>query len=488
MEGMHAMRDFVLFYINHTRHRVSGEAIFQPLSDWLRYEQGLVGTKVVCAEGDCGACSALLGRMSGGSLQYQVFNSCIQYLYQLDCQHVVTVEGLKENGQLHPVQQAMIEHFGSQCGYCTPGFVVALAGLFEKQKNLNTQAVRTGLTGNLCRCTGYQPIIEAALSIHPEKIKPLAKRFPIKKMVNDFQQHRPIPIAMEYEETLAPRGTKRYFNPVTLQKASQLKQQHPDAVLIAGGTDISVQMNKDRLDPPTVLSLSNVPGLDTLTLQGKAVTVGAKVCWSELEAFCEKNLPELHKILQVFASDQIKHVGTLAGNIANASPIADSLPFLFVMNADLELSGLQKKRWLPIHEFYRGYKQTALQPDEIITHIRFSLPQPGHVLKLYKVSKRRDLDISTFTAGIYMETQDQEIQQARIAYGGVGPVVLRLTNTEKFLKNKALDWQTMKKAGHLARSEIFPISDVRASNDYRLQLAENILEKFYYEVAEAIPR
>lgn len=481
------MRDFILLYINGKRHQISGETIFQPLSDWLRYKQGLVGTKVVCAEGDCGACSALLGRVRNGTLKYEVFNTCIQYVYQLDCQHVVTVEGLKENGQLHPVQQAMIDHFGSQCGYCTPGFVVTMAGLFESQEALTEQNVREGLTGNLCRCTGYQSIIKAALAVNPDTVKRMGERFPAALMVEDFKEHRQTAVAIEYEETLSGESiTKRHFNPVTLQEAIRLKSEHPGATLVAGGTDISVQMNKHRIDPQTVISLSNVLHLDTLAIEADYLKIGAKVSLRDLEDFCKAPLFEFYKILQVFASDQIKNVGTLAGNIVNASPIADALPLLFVTNAEIELRGGQSARWVNINEFYHGYKKIEIQADELITQIRLPLPKQGNLLKLYKVSKRRDLDISIFTAGIFMEMAGKAVRQVRIAYGGVAPVVLRLTETENFLKNKTLDLENIKKAGKLARREIVPISDVRASHDYRFQLAENTLLKFYYEVLETL--
>ncbi len=479
------MRDYILLYINGKRHQITGEQIFQPLSDFLRYEKGLTGTKVVCAEGDCGACTALLGRVRQGALQYEIFNTCIKYVYQLDGQHVVTVEGLKENGQLHPVQQTMIDYFGSQCGYCTPGFVVAMAGLFEKTQAPTEQDVRDGLTGNLCRCTGYTPIIDAALAVDGTSVKTMSERFPEESMLEDLQAHATRSIAIEYDETITGTAvTHRYFNPCTVSEATQLKQQHPNAFLIAGGTDLSVQMNKGRISPQTVISLSNLPGLGKLEIQDGYLNIGAKVSWTQLEDFCREALPEFHKILAVFASGQIKNVGTMAGNIANGSPIADSLPFLYVTNAEIELAGTTGTRWVNIHDFYHGYKVNEMQSDELITQIRLPLPTAEQTLKLYKVSKRKDLDISTFTAGFFMEREGDAIKDIRIAYGGVGPVVLRLPRTESFLKDNALNFENAQKASKMARTEITPISDVRASDDYRLQLSENILLKFYYEVTQ----
>ncbi len=479
------MRDYILLYINGKRYQVAGEQIFQPLSDFLRYEQGLTGTKVVCAEGDCGACTALLGSVKENKLTYEVFNTCIQYVYQLDCQHVVTVEGLKTNGTLHPVQQSMIDHFGSQCGYCTPGFVVAIAGIFEKKKVLSEQDIRDGLTGNLCRCTGYQPIIQAVLAITPETVPLMAECFSDEAMLRDFEQYSTNSIAVEYQEIIANQSTiKKYFNPATLQELLDCKKQHPNAVFVAGGTDISVQMNKGKVRPDTIISLSNLPDLDFIKSQDGFIRIGPKVCWTELENFCKEAFPELYKILMVFGSPQIRNVGTIAGNIANASPVADALPFLFVMNAEVELSSVDGKRWVNVNDFYHDYKKTEMTQEEFITEIRLSPLQPRQKMKLYKVSKRKDLDIAMFTAGMLLQEMDGMIQDIRIAYGGVGPVVLRLPETENFLRDKQFCLENFQKAGRLARGEITPISDVRASAEYRWQLSENMLLQFYHDVLE----
>lgn len=481
-------RDYVLFYINGERHQVSGEQVYQPLSDFLRYEQRLVGTKVVCAEGDCGACSILLGKSNGRKLVYETVNSCIQYVYQLDCQHVVTVEGLKRQNQLHPVQQAMVDHFGSQCGYCTPGFVVAMAGMVENQQELTQANVQEGLTGNLCRCTGYRAIVSAALSVDPATVPPMSKFFPEKAMLQDFADHQTQSIALQFEDNLVqPAVQKRYFNPTTVEETVQLREKHPEAMMIAGGTDISVQMNKDRLAPNTVISLSNVTGLYSLEEKDGYLHVGAKVSWTALENYCAQKLPAFQKILQVFASPQIKNVGTLAGNIANGSPIADSLPFLYVTNAEVELTEVEGTRWVNINQFYHGYKKMEMQSNEMITDIRIPLPKKQQILKLYKVSKRKDLDISTFTAGIFMELRDQAVKSIRIAFGGVGPVVLRLHETEKLLTGKRFSLETFQGAAQKVQEEITPISDVRASSTYRFQLSANTMMKFFHEIADEFP-
>ena len=276
----------------------------------------------------------------------------------------------------------------------------------------------------------------------------------------------------------------QFFVPVSIEEALEFKQKHKHVTVVAGGTDISVQMNKERLEPNCIMSLTHLTGLEILEIKNKAVTVGAKVTWSKLGEFCQEHLPELAKIILIFASRQIKNAATLAGNIANASPIADSIPFLYVIDAEIELTSSDGTRWVNINKFYHGYKNTEMKSEELITRIRWKLPKPEVVVKLYKVSKRKDLDISTFTAGILLKLKKGKIQNARLAFGGVGPVVLRLPNTEEFLHGKPFLLSIFQEAGKLAREEISPISDVRASSDYRLQLAENILLKFFYECSD----
>ncbi len=424
---------------------------------------------------------------------YEGINSCIQYLYQLDCAHVITVEGLKDEAQkIHPVQKAMIDALGSQCGYCTPGFVMSLAAMLETQEAMTRSSVLDGLTGNLCRCTGYEQIIDAALSLNQKELPKASKRFDDEAMLADFTEHVSQAVSCEFEEKWNGSTQKvQFYVPTTLDKALEFKQKHQDVTVVAGGTDISVQMNKERLEPVCVMSLTHLSGLESFEINNKTVTVGARLSWSKLAKHCQQHLPQFAEIIGIFASRQIKNAATLAGNIANASPIADSLPFLYVIDAEIELSGYQpnseesNKRWVRINQFYHGYKITEMKQEELITRIRWKLPEAEEVLKLYKVSKRKDLDISTFTAGIWLKLKKGKIQNARLAFGGVGPVVLRLPETEEYLQGKPLMQEIFQEAGKKARDEISPISDVRASSDYRSQLAENIMQKFFHECCDA---
>ena len=444
------MRDHILLQVNGTSYRLGESEAGLTLSRFLRYALGMTGTKIVCEEGDCGACTVLVGR--GG--RYRAVNSCIQMVFQLDGAHVVTVEGL---GGKSAVQDAMVRCHGAQCGYCTPGFVMALAGMVEEGEC----DARKGLTGNLCRCTGYESIIKAAAESVSEQQK----------------------ISELYDITEPAREAVRvgnFFKPTELKDAIQFKADHPKCIIVQGGTDFGVWTTKRGFQADAILSLDAIEGLTDVHLDGRTLIVGARVSLSDFEKAVQELVPEMAPIMDRFGSPQIKNAGTLAGNIANASPIADTLPFLFVTDAKLEVEGLNGTRTIPIKDFYKGYKKLDLQSDEIITRVHIPLPE-NETLRLYKISKRSHLDISSFTAAMLMKRADGRVDSIRIAYGGVAPVVLRLPKTEEFLAGKTISRETFAAAGEIAKSEVAPISDVRGSRDFRLQLAQNILQKFYFE-------
>jgi xanthine dehydrogenase small subunit len=467
------MRDYLLLYVNGQRFEIRGERAFLSLTDFLR-ELNLTGTKVVCAEGDCGACTVLVGRPHLTGLPFETLDACIQFLYQLDCKHIVTVEGLPATPHaLHPVQETLIRCHGSQCGYCTPGFVMALAGLCERREACDEGALRLALTGNLCRCTGYVPILEAARVLDPHALPALAERYGDPSLVEDLRQHASSPVLIH------TAGPRTFFAPRRLDEAVDFKARHPDAVIVSGGTELGVLRNKKGVDPAILLSLAHVPGLSEITHTGDTVVIGANVTWTQVEAFAKNVLPEFHKIIVRFGSPQIRNVATLVGNVAHGSPIADALPLLCVMDAELDLLGRAGPRRVKITGFYKGYKVKDLEADEIITRVLLPMPAADELLKLYKVSRRQDLDIATLGAAIRVRRAGAVITRAYVAFSGVAPTVVRLSATEAFLQGKRLTEATFRDSGRLARGEIQPISDVRGSRDFRLLLAENIMLKFY---------
>ncbi len=500
-------RKHLVLFLNGKRREVHGGDCFLSLSDFLRYRLALVGTKIVCSEGDCGSCTVLVGRSEGNAFRYQPIDSCIRWMFQLDGMHVITVEGLAGAQAEHPlngtvettvgqnrnaatreltsVQQAMVDCHGSQCGFCTPGFVMAMTGLCESANGhaLTEDDWRHGLTGNLCRCTGYTPILKAGVQIAASRVAKLNELYPPAAMLAALKplEADAIDLRADWAGT-----TRRAYCPTTIDQAIAFRRDNPQAKVIAGATDVGVQMNKRLIEPDVFLDLNRVAELEGARIvetdDGKRVLMAeARATWTELLELLEKEVPQFGEILSVFGSPQIRHAGTIGGNIINASPIADSLPFLFVMEAELELAGPTERRRVNINNFYHGYKEFDLRPDELLASVRVPLPAEDEILRLFKISRRRDLDISTFTAAVRLRLDSDQISSAAIAYGAVAPTVLRLPKTERFLVGREFSEETMRRAGDIAVSEISPISDVRGSKDYRLQLARNVLLKFYHE-------
>lgn len=478
------MRNHVQLFLNGSRHDVDGEEVFLTLSEYLRVRRALTGTKIVCSEGDCGSCTVLCGKpdQSGKTFEYVSIDSCIRFVFQLDGCHIVTVEGLagplpasvKPEQALTSVQQAMVDCHGSQCGFCTPGFVMSMTGILESTDNPDQEQWRCGLTGNLCRCTGYTSIIAAAQQANqtaPQQRKRMNEVYPPQEMLKAAA-------AGQSDTIEISQGDQTVFCPTTIQEATEFLAKHPEATIVAGATDMGVRFNKGHLETKTWLDLNRVDELASFEISADAILAGARATWADFEDATATVVPEFHNIVSVFGSPQIRHVGTIGGNLINASPIADSIPFLSVCEAELTLASNDGTRTVNINGFYSGYKQFDLKPGELLTHVRIPLPDPAATLRLYKVSRRHDMDISTFTAAILIATDGDQIKSARIAYGAVGPVVLRLPKTEAFLAGRTLDEATMIAAGDIAVGEITPLSDVRGGKDFRLQLAKNVLLKF----------
>jgi xanthine dehydrogenase small subunit len=471
------MRHSLLIYVNGTRHDIAGGDAFSSLSDFLRYDLGLTGTKVVCAEGDCGSCTLFIGRPSGDRIVYKPVTSCIQFLHQLDCTHVVTVEGLTPADSLNPVQEAMVRCHGAQCGYCTPGIVVSMYSLFEDKAGVAVceNDLRAALVGNLCRCTGYQSIIRAGIETAAEKIPSLDSLYPPGEMLKDFAAHLG-------ESATVRSGDRCHFKPASVADAVAFKAANPDCTVVAGATDIGVLINKGIRDPKVVLNLSGLHELGAIAISANAIDAGAMATITDLEKATATALPEYARFLHWFGSPPIKNAATIGGNIANGSPIGDSMPALFVLDAEIELAGTQGSRRININQFYTGYRKTVMATDEIITSVHIPLPADDEYFKLYKISRRKDLDISAVAVAIRMRVESGKIVDVRIAYGGVGPTIMRLPRVEAFLTNNDFKETTFQEAAKLARQEVRPISDVRGSADYRTQLAGNILLKFFAEM------
>lgn len=466
--------------INGQITSVSDEWVFAPLAQFLRRDKELVGTKVVCAEGDCGACTVIV---KDGEETYTV-NSCIAPTFNFVGKEILTVEGLGHESNLHAVQQAMCDQQGTQCGYCTPGIVCSLAWSSQKlsvsQKIFTPQRVKNALTGNLCRCTGYDSIVQAGMKLN--EASTAAKELPwSSKGIKSIKKLNRLHVAKN----------RSHFVPLTISDAVKYKSEVPQARIISGATDLGVVTNKGKLELIETLSLCEIEECKKIELVQKGdaseIRVGAAATLSQLEAWLEihKFYPEFVRLLHVFASPQIKNAGTLIGNLMNGSPIGDTLPFLFVKDAVIELHSVRGAREISIHQLFKGYKSFNLDPDEVVTALR--IPAQGDSsLRLYKVSLREDLDISAVTFAGQIKVVDSLIKDVKIAMGGLSAVVSRVTAIEGFLMGKTLPSLETGELASLLEKQFQPLSDVRGSKDFRMTVSCNLLVKYVNELKRIV--
>lgn len=472
------MRKEIIFYINGVQHQVQAQHASMMLAEYLRYEKNLVGTKIVCAEGDCGACTVLryfpLAQKSFIDQHYLSINSCITTVAQLDGSNLITIEGLQKDDELHSAQSSMMNFHASQCGFCTPGFVMALAALVEektnkKQNSISESEAKNALTGNLCRCTGYESIIKAATHTELSQAQSLKARYNSKKCEEDLLEISAIPVLLESDDFT-------FYAPTSLQDALQYFSQNPGCKIIAAGTDLGVLHNKRKIKLKKLLSLHLIPELYSITFNQNIIHLGARVTLNEFRHFMKNKIPEVAKFFDIFASPQIKNMATIIGNIANASPIGDSAPVLLALDAQVEIKSLGNSRVIPLADFFIDYKKTKLLPHELISGIHFKLPHENHSFKLYKSSIRKDLDISAINFAISINWTDVEksnIDDIKIAVGGVAATPIRLSQTETYIKKTALSRNNLDQALQVFHSEFKPISDLRASSAYRRILVEH---------------
>jgi xanthine dehydrogenase small subunit len=469
------MRDFIAFYINGKKHTVKVKDAKKNLSSYLRENLSFTGTKVVCSEGDCGACTVLLYKVQGDFDNFVTINSCIAPLYTLDSTHIITVEGI-EKDELHPIQIAMAKHHGTQCGFCTPGFINSFASMCDEVKKekatITSERIKESTVGNLCRCTGYKGIIDAGLSLELKSFESFFTRYHTNDIEIDLQELYKSAVILKDEK-------KELVIPKSLNSVLELKKEGYS--LISGGTDISVFVNKGFNKQNKFVSLSNIEEFYKIEKVDKYIEIGSMVSLTKLSLYCKDILPIFSKTLDVFASPQIKNKGTLVGNVANGSPIGDTIPLLYVLDAILEISSNEKKREVKIYDFYLGYKQFDIENDEIITKIKIPIQQKE--TKFYKVSARKDLDISAVSMAISYELENGYIKDISIAYGGVGATVYKIKEIETKLIGKVFEKKSFEDVLEIIPTVFTPFSDHRGSSAYRIKLCQNLLLKFFSEIS-----
>ncbi len=449
----------------------------ETLLDYLRLRRHACGTKEGCAEGDCGACTVALGTVSDGRLVYEPVNACICLLGMIDGKELVAVDDLAgPDGALHPVQDAMLRHHGSQCGFCTPGIVMSLFTLYHDGGRPDRQAVNDTLAGNLCRCTGYRPIVDAALEAcdGPPRDTFAARRDATFERLAALDDGEDLFIGDEASGFLAA--------PASVDALAGLYARHPEATLVAGATDVGLWITKQLRTLPKIILLGRVAGLADLRESERGFRIGATVTYAQAEGAMAAIDPDLAELFRRIGGRQIRAVGTIGGNIANGSPIGDTMPALIALGTTLHLRRGEATRSLPLEDFFIDYGRQDRAPGEFVIGIDVPRLRPGEVFRCYKISKRFDQDISALLGAFRFTVEEGRVAGARVAYGGMAATPKRAADTEAALAGLALDepheWGA---ACEALASDFRPIDDMRASAQYRLETAQALLRKALHE-------
>ncbi|MGL3604996.1 xanthine dehydrogenase small subunit [Rhizobium sp. G187] len=475
--------------MNHIRFILNGEDITlstvdptETLLDFLRLKRRLTGSKEGCAEGDCGACTVLVGRVLQGRLVYETVNACIRFLGSLNATHVVTVEHLAaRDGTLHPVQQAMVDCHGSQCGFCTPGFVMSLYGLWLSSENPSRAEIERALQGNLCRCTGYEPIVKAAEQVG--RIRPSA-------LFDPLERERAEIIARLGE--LAPRETiaisgpdgRRLVVPGSVEGLAEALAAHPKATVVAGATDVGLWVTKQMrmLDP--VIFINHLEDLQKISVTPDGITIGAGVSYSSALTVLRTEIPAFGRLIERIGGQQVRNMGTIGGNIANGSPIGDSPPALIALSATVTLRSASGTRTLPLEDFFIDYGKQDRQPGEFVESMLVPRPKTSSHVAVYKISKRRDEDISALCGAFHLERDaGGVVTHIRIAFGGMAATPKRARSVEAALYGKPFNQATVEAARDAFDLDYKPLTDWRATAEYRQLTAKNLLTRFFLEVS-----
>jgi len=473
-----AFRNSIEFILNGQEVSLTSVPPRQTLLDWLRLDRRLTGSKEGCAEGDCGACSVLVGRLTMGKVIYESVNACIRFMGSLHGTHVVTVEHLKgEDGSLHPVQQAMVDCHGSQCGFCTPGFVMSLYGLWLANSNPSREEIEVALQGNLCRCTGYEPIIKAAEMVAQQRpshvFDPIEReRHAVTERLRAIWHGPAVHVAYQGED---------FYVPSSSGQIAELLALYPHATVVAGSTDVGLWVTKQFRPINPVIFIGGLQGLQHISSDDEGTIIGAGATYTQAFGELGRLYPALGKLIPRIGGAQVRNMGTIGGNIANGSPIGDMPPALIALGATMRLMSRETGRTVLLEDYFIAYGKQDRERHEFVETIYIPKLPADAQFSVYKISKRRDEDITAVLGALYLVLNGDTVSEIRLAYGGMAGTPKRAATVEAALLGKAWSEANVRAAMARLGEDFAPLTDWRATADYRLMTAKNLILRFYLE-------
>ncbi len=439
--------------------------------NYLRINKRLTGTKEGCASGDCGACTAIIAELKNNKLEYKAVNTCIMFLYSLHGKQLITVEHLS-NTKLHPVQQSMVDNHGSQCGFCTPGFVMSMFGMYKDKVKPSNQNIDEYLAGNLCRCTGYNSIKKAA-----KKMYSYGRKDKFSKNENKIIK---LLKKIKHNDILISKNNNKFYIPLNLKNLIKYIQNNKHYKFVTGGTDIALEVTKKNNTINSLIYLGNNKDLNYIKIKRNYINIGSATPINKIIPILKKYYPSFAEMFYRYGSTQIRNVASIGGNLGSASPIGDSLPALLALNAKLILQS-KNQRLLGIKYFFKAYRKTALKNNEFIKEIRIPILK-NHIFKCYKISKRIDDDISSLFVAYLIKLRNNIIIDVNIAYGGMDSIPNFAFKTQKYLIGKELNLKNIEKSKQIIEKDFNPLTDVRASSYYRKLVSKNLMDRLFLEI------
>ena len=465
------IKNEIEFILNDELIKINNVDTNVSVLNYLRINKRLTGTKEGCASGDCGACTAIIAELKNNKLEYKAINTCIMFLYSLHGKQLITVEHLS-NSKLHPVQQSMVDNHGSQCGFCTPGFVMSMFGMYKDKVKPSNQNIDEYLAGNLCRCTGYNSIKKAA-----KKMYSYGRKDKFSKNENKIIK---LLKKIKHNDILISKNNNKFYIPLNLKNLIQYTQNNKQYKFVTGGTDIALEVTKKNNNINSLIYLGNNKDLNYIKIKENYINIGAATPINKIIPILKKYYPSFADMFDRYGSTQIRNVASIGGNLGSASPIGDSLPALLALNAKLILQS-KNQRLLDIKDFFKAYRKTALKNKEFIKEIRIPILK-SHIFKCYKISKRIDDDISSLFVAYLMKLKNNIIIDINIAYGGMDSIPNFAFKTQKYLIGKEFNLKNIDKSKQMIEKDFTPLTDVRASSTYRKLVSKNLMDRLFLEI------